>query len=150
MLLKNPKLLTKSITFRIIIWFTIFFSLSFIAINVYAYTFISSVILKGSRAEVEEDIAELREIYWENGLESLKSEVFEDGNNIFLVHLITSVGDSPILRIPAGWAGINPESIKQSKQTAEDGWQYLSDDSKGKIYEIRSLTLSDGSVLPKD
>ncbi|MGB2691006.1 MAG: hypothetical protein WBC96_00780, partial [Thermodesulfobacteriota bacterium] len=63
MFLKNPKLLLKSNSFRLITWYTVLFVLSSLIINIYAYTVISSYIYEQSRAEVEEDILELKEIY---------------------------------------------------------------------------------------
>jgi len=40
MFLKNPRLLLKSSSFRLITWYTILFVLSSLAINIYAYTVI--------------------------------------------------------------------------------------------------------------
>src|SRR3989337_2386344 len=63
MFLKNPRLLLKSNSFRLITWYTLFFILSSLVINIYAYTVISSFIYEQSRKEIEEDIADLAKIY---------------------------------------------------------------------------------------
>ena len=147
MFLKNPRLLFKSSSFRIITWFSVFFFLSFFAINIYAYTFISSAIYKQSRSEVEEDILELRDIYLGSGLESLKLDVFEDSNDVFLVRLSTESGITPLLRIPRDWSGADLGQLERNPLYNKDGWEYLSDSRGGKIFEVRTLLLSGGSIL---
>ncbi len=147
MFLKNPKLLLKSNSFRLITWYTVFFVLSSLAINIYAYTVISSYIYEQSRAEVEEDILELKEIYEENGIEALSADVFEDANDPFFVRLVTSEGISPILRIPDNWENIDPSYVKQNILHSEDGWTNIYDSIEEEEYEIRTLNLAEGSAL---
>jgi signal transduction histidine kinase len=147
MFLKNPKLLLKSNSFRLITWYTIFFVLSSLAINIYAYTVISSYIYEQSRSEVEEDILELKEIYEESGTEALSVEVFEDANDPFFVRLLTSKGESPILRIPEKWKNIDTEYVKQNILAMQDGWIDLEDEMDGERWEIRTLKLAEGSTL---
>jgi signal transduction histidine kinase len=147
MFLRNPKLLLKSNSFRLITWYTVLFVLSSLIINIYAYTVISSYIYEQSRAEVEEDILELKEIYEENGTEALTVEVFEDANDPFLVRLVTSNNESPVLRIPEDWGNINPEYVKQNILPSQDGWVSLEDEVDGEQWEIRTLKLAEGSAL---
>jgi signal transduction histidine kinase len=147
MFLKNPKLLLKSNSFRLITWYTVFFVLSSLAINFYAYTEISSYIYQEERSEVEEDILELEDIYHESGIEALNTEVFEDKDEPFLVRLITNDGASPILRIPSDWENINPRYVEENFAYSEPGWVYVMDEKNEERYEIRTLPLSDGSAL---
>ncbi len=147
MFLRNPKLLLKSNSFRLITWYTVLFVLSSLIINIYAYTIISSYIYEQSRAEVEEDILELKEIYEENGTEALTVEVFEDANDPFFVRLVTSNNESPVLRIPEDWGNINPEYVKQNILPSQDGWVSLEDEVDGEQWEIRTLKLAEGSAL---
>ena len=147
MFLKNPKLLLKSNSFRLITWYTIFFVLSSLAINIYAYTVISSYIYEQSRAEVEEDILELKEIYEESGTAALSVEVFEDANDPFFVRLLTSKGESPILRIPEEWKNIDTEYVKQNILAMQDGWVDLENEMDGERWEIRTFKLAEGSTL---
>ena len=63
MFLKNPRLLFKSNSFRLITLYTILFVLSSLVINIYIYTVISSFIYEQSRSEIEEDLDDLAEIY---------------------------------------------------------------------------------------
>ena len=147
MFLKNPKLLLKSNGFRLITWYTIFFVLSSLAINIYAYTVISSYIYEQSRSEVEEDILELKEIYEESGTEALSVEVFEDANDPFFVRLLTSNGESPILRIPEEWKNIDTGYVEQNILAMQNGWVDLEDEMDGERWEIRTLKLAEGSTL---
>ncbi len=147
MFLKNPKLLFKSNSFRLITWYTVFFVLSSLAVNIYAYTVISSYIYEQSRAEVEEDIFELKEIYEEDGTEAVSVEVFEDANDPFFVRLVTGEGKSPILRIPEEWEDIGSEYVNENIVTTQDGWADLEDKIDGEKWEIRTLIVSDGSAL---
>ena len=147
MFLKNPKLLLKSNSFKLITWYTVFFVLSSLAINIYAYTVISSYIYEQSRSEVEEDILELEEIYEESGIEALRLDVFEDENDPFFVRLITKQGTSPVLRIPPDWENVNPGYVEESILHSENGWAYVTDGRGGEEYEIRTLQLADGSAL---
>jgi len=61
MLLKNPSLLFKSNSFKLITFFTILFVISSLAINLYAYSVISNFIYIQSRSEIEKDILEFNE-----------------------------------------------------------------------------------------
>ena len=147
MFLKNPKLLFKSNSFKLITWYTMFFVLSSLAINIYAFTVISSYIYEQSRAEVEEDIHELKEIYEDDGVEALSLEVFEDANDPFFVRLVTSDGNSPVLRIPGDWKNIGPDYVSQNILAAQDGWVDLQDKMDGERWEIRTFNLAEGAAL---
>jgi len=147
MFLKNPKLLFKSNSFRLITLYTVFFVLSSLAINTYVYTVISSYIYEQSRAEVEEDIVELKEIYEESGTEALSLEVFEDANDPFFVRLLTSEGKSPILRIPEDWKNVGPDYVEQNIHPTQDGWVDLAEEMDGERWEIRTLKLAEGTAL---
>ncbi|MGB2692680.1 MAG: HAMP domain-containing sensor histidine kinase, partial [Thermodesulfobacteriota bacterium] len=126
---------------------TVLFVLSSLIINIYAYTVISSYIYEQSRAEVEEDILELKEIYQENGTEALTVEVFEDANDPFFVRLVTSNKESPVLRIPEDWENISPDYVKQNILPSQDGWVSLGVEIDGEQWEIRTLQLAEGSAL---
>lgn len=147
MFLKNPKLLFKSNSFRLITFYTIFFVMSFMVINIYAFTVISSYIYEQTRAEVEEDILEFKDIYENDGIEALSIEVFEDASDPYFVRLATSEGNSPILRIPENWKNIGPEYVKNNIMPSHEGWVDLQDKMDGERWEIRTLILAEGSAI---
>ncbi len=73
MFLKNPRLLFKSNSFRLMTLYTILFVLSSLVINIYIYTVISSFIYEQSRSEIVEDLDDLAEIYKDEGVEAFKA-----------------------------------------------------------------------------
>jgi signal transduction histidine kinase len=151
MFLRNYRLLLKSSSFRLITWYTVLFVLSSLVINIYAYTVISSFIYEQSRKEIEEDIVELGELYQEDGLEALREDVFEDEDeeDPFLVHLVGSEGNVLISRIPEDWseAGFNIVQLEERSYSKEEEWKYLRGGNNENRFEIRSLSMSDGSTL---
>ncbi|KRT64911.1 MAG: two-component sensor histidine kinase [Candidatus Dadabacteria bacterium CSP1-2] len=147
MFLKNPRLLLKSNSFRLITWYTLFFILSSLVINIYAYTVISSFIYEQSRKEIEEDIADLAKIYQENGLEALREDVYEDEEESFLIRLIGNQGNTLISRIPKDWSGFNVEQLEKSDYPKNKEWKYLKGDDNENEFEMTSLSMPDGSTL---
>jgi len=147
MFLKNPRLLLKSSSFRLITWYTILFVLSSLAINIYAYTVISSFIYEQSRKEIEDEMGEFVEIYRGNGLAALRKDVFEDEDNPFLVRLIGNQDNTLILRIPKDWSGFNIEQLEKSDYPKNREWKYLKGGDNENEFEITSLSMSDGSTL---
>src|SRR3990172_587213 len=147
MFLKNPRLLLKSNSFRLITWYTLFFILSSLVINIYAYTVISSFIYEQSRKEIEEDIADLAKIYQENGLEALREDVYEDEEESFLIRLIGNQGNTLISRIPKDWSGFNVEQLEKSDYPKNKEWKYLKGDDNENEFEMTYLSMPDGSTL---
>lgn len=148
MFLKNYRLLLKSTSFRLITWYTLFFILSSLAINIYAYTVISSYIYAQSRKEIAQDINELSEIYREKGLEALRKKVLEeDSEEPTLVRVVGSQGHTLILRIPKDWSGFNIGQLEKSEGPKNKEWKYLKNGADENEFEITSLRMFDGSTL---
>ncbi|MGH7801420.1 MAG: sensor histidine kinase [Thermodesulfobacteriota bacterium] len=147
MFLKNPRLLLKSSSFRLITWYTLFFILSSLAINIYAYTVISSFIYEQSRKEIEEDIADLAKIYQEDGLEALREDVYEDKEDPFLVRLIGNQDNMLISRIPKDWSSFNIEQLEKSGYPKNKEWKYIKGEENKNEFEITSLSMPDGTTL---
>ena len=147
MFLKNPRLLLKSSSFRLITWYTLLFILCSLVINVYAYTIISSFIYEQSRKEIEEDIDDLAEIYQKDGLEALREDVYEEEDEPFLIRLIGNQGNTLISKIPNDWSGFNIEQLEKSGYLKNKEWKYLKGGDDENEFEITSLSLSNGSTL---
>ncbi|MGH7807614.1 MAG: sensor histidine kinase, partial [Thermodesulfobacteriota bacterium] len=145
MFLKNPKLLLKSSSFRLITWYTLFFILSSLAINVYAYTVISSFIHQQSRKEIEEDIVDLAGIYQEDGLKGVQEDVEDD--EPFLIRLIGNKDNTLFLSIPKDWSGLNIEQVEKSGYPKNKEWKYIKGEENENEFETTSLSISDGSTL---
>ncbi len=146
MFLKNPRLLFKSTSFRLITWYTILFVLSSLVINIYIYTVISSFIYEQSRKEISEDLGDLAEIYQQEGVEAFRTEIFEDPEDPFLVRL-TGIKNGPdILRVPPDWDEFDPAELGAGPLAGEKKWVYMRE-GEDDAYETTSLALPDGSLL---
>ncbi len=146
MFLKNPRLLFKSTSFRLITWYTILFVLSSLVINIYVYSVISGFIYEQSRDEIVEDINDLAGIYGEEGVEAFKTEIFEDPEDPFLVRLTGIKNGADILRVPPDWDEFDPAELGAGPQAGEKKWVYMRE-GEDDAYETTSLELSDGSLL---
>jgi len=148
MFLKTHRLLLKSNTFRLITWYTLFFILSSLIINIYAYSVISSFIYEQSRKDIEQDIDEHEGIYRKNGLETLRKKVLEeDSEEPTLVRLVGSRGETLILRVPKSWSDLNLDQLEKTEYLKNKGWKYLEGNNKENEFEIKSQILFDGSTL---
>lgn len=147
MFLKNPKLLLKSSNFRLITWYTVFFILCSLAINVYAYTVISSFIHAQSRKEIQEDINDFAKVYQGGGLEALRRDVFEDEDETFLIRLIGSNYSPIISRIPKDWSTLGVRQLEKSSYPKENEWKILKGGKGENEFEITSRRMSDGTTL---
>lgn len=146
MFLKNPRLLFKSNSFRLITWYTVIFVLSSLVINIYAYTIISSFIDEQGRREIREDLRDLAEIYQENGLEAFRKEVFEDPDDPYLVRLTGSAGNTLVLRTPKDWPKEEKGQLEHSTDPKDGEWRILGAGEEGES-EIISSRMPDGSII---
>lgn len=146
MFLKNPRLLLKSNSFRLITWYTVIFVLSSLVINIYAYTVISSFIDEQGRREIREDLRDLAEIYQENGLEAFRKEVFEDPDDPYLVRLTGSAGNTIVLRTPKDWPEEEKGQLEHSTDPKDGEWRILGAGEEGES-EIISSRMPDGSII---
>lgn len=144
MFLKNPRLLFKSNSFKLITLYTILFVLSSLVINIYIYTVISSFIYEQSRSEIVEDLDDLAEIYKDEGVEAFKLEIFEDEEDPFLVRLTGRGDGADVLRVPKNWEDFDSRELGPG--TGDREWIYVRE-GEDDAYETTSLTLSDGTIL---
>ncbi|MEQ9618923.1 MAG: HAMP domain-containing sensor histidine kinase [Deltaproteobacteria bacterium] len=145
MFLRNPRLLLKSSSFRLITWYTLLFVLSSLAINIYIYTVISAYIYEQSRLEITEDLYDLAEIYREEGIEALRTEIFEDEEDPFIFQLSEGRENTVMLRTPKDREDFDAGALTQTGDAEEGEW--LSFSQGDEEYEITSLTFPDGYIL---
>ena len=143
MFLRNPRLLFKSSSFKLITIYTILFVLSSIGINFYIYSVISDYIYLESREEIGEDMADLAEIYEDEGIEKFRKEVFEDPEDPFLVRLAGRGSVADILRVPKDWDDFEEGDLPAAPASE---WVFIRE-GEDDAYEVSSATLEDGSVL---
>ncbi len=145
MFLKNPKLLFKSSSFRLITWYTVIFIISSLIINIYAYSVISSFIYEQSRDEIYEDLDEMGVLYEEEGFQALYDDVFEDEyESIF--HRFTDIdGQTLIIRVPEDWEEFDIDEFNLNSNPENTDWMTLK--GKEQQYEFKSKILFDGTIL---
>ncbi len=144
MFLKNPKLLFKSNSFKLITLYTILFIAYSLIINIYSYTAISSFIYDQSRDEIIEEIEELGEMYKEEGFDAVYEDIFEDEYESMLFHIKDTNSKTVLLRVPEDWEDFREEQLNQIFQGE---WNYLENNEGDEEFELTSLELQDGSIL---
>ena len=145
MFLKNPKLLFKSSSFRLITWYTVLFIVSSLIINIYTYSVISSFIYEQSREEIYEDLDEMGVLYEEEGLETLREDVFEDDYESIFHRLIGENGQTLILRVPEDWEEFDVNQLNAISNPGNTEW--ISVKGEEQEYEFKSKVLFNGTVL---
>lgn len=145
MFLKNPKLLFKSSSFRLITWYTIFFVLSSLIINIYAYSLISSFIYDQSREEIIEDFEEFDDIYEEGGIDAVIEDTEDDPDDY--LRFIGQDGKNILFILPEDWEDLDETTLESKLITKFDEWEFLEGEESVREFEVISKKLFDGSIL---
>lgn len=145
MFLKNPKLLFKSNSFKLITFYTVFFIISSLIINLYAYTVISSFIYSQSREEIIEDFEEFDEIYAEGGLDAIIEDAADDQDDY--LRFIGADGKNLFFVFPEDWEDIDKNILETKKVEEFEEWEYLEGEESERDYEIISKKLFDGTII---
>lgn len=148
MFLKNPKLLFKSSSFKLITWYTVFFIISSLIINIYAYTVISSFIYDQSREEIIEDFDEFNEIYEEGGVDAVIEDAEDsDSEADDFMRFVGTNEENLIFILPEDWEGVDKEKLKTDRIQRFEHWNFVEGEDSKKDYELISKKLSNGSIL---
>ena len=150
MFLKPLNRISKTIGFRLALWNSTFFLLSFLIIFAFAYFYLSSSIREYDRENIWLELNECATQFQRGGMDGLKREVdFEKqaagGRNLFFVRLAGSENDTLFLNIPDQWEGFDPKQLLDGRLYPDREWFDLR--VKGNGAEIISLRLPDGHLL---
>src|SRR5260370_25511752 len=147
----NPKhlvTLRKTITFRLILWYSAFFILSTSFLFLLAYFLLSSSVRQKDREETHQKLGEYAAQYQTGGMEALKKEVSLEGKSgkedPLFVRIAGPQNTTIFLNVPDHWTDFDLtqlESLSRGKSGQPISLQ-TRDGSKG--LEIESLPLSDG------
>ena len=146
MFLKNPKLLFRSTSFRLISTAMLLFLLGALAINFYSYYLVSKYIYDQSRDEIEEEISDLSKLYQKEGLEAVREDAFEEEDDRFLVRIISSDNSILLDRKPKGWPSSEDDTERSAAAENLEEWRYLTADQSIRA-EVVSKRLSDGKTI---
>src|SRR6266436_2180590 len=104
--LKNLVNLRKTITFRLILWYSAFFILSTSFLFVLAYFLLSSSVRRKNREETHQKLSEYAAQYQAGGIEALKNEVGLEGRSARedpFVRLVGPQNTMLFLFVPHHW-----------------------------------------------
>src|SRR5437764_11304148 len=104
---KHLSRIRRTITFRLILWYSTFFILSTSFLFVLAYVLLSSSVRQKDREEIHQKLGEYSAQYRAGGLEALKTEVSLEersakGNSIF-VRVAGPQNNTLFLNTPERW-----------------------------------------------
>lgn len=145
MFLKNPKLLFKSNSFKLITWYAVLFVISSLIINIYAYTVISSFVYDKSREEIIEDFEEFDEIYKEGGINAVIEDTEDDPDDY--LRFIGQDGKNLLFIFPEDWEDLDDVNLESKPIETFDEWEFLQGEESDREFEVISKKLFDGSVI---
>jgi len=150
MFLKFLNRLRKTIGFRLALWYSAIFLLSFLILFTFAYLNLSSAVRKYDRDNIRVELLECSAHIQMGGVDALKKEVeFErhlnKGKNIFFVRLTDPENQILFLTVPDGWTGFDPKELQAKHLEVTKGWLEIKG-TEG-VMEIASRRLPDGHLL---
>ena len=150
----NPKHLVslrKTITFRLILWYSAFFILSTSFLFLLAYFLLSSSVRQKDREETHQKLGEYAAQYQTGGIEALKKEVSLEGGSgketPLFVRLVGTRVTTIFLNAPEHWKDFDLTQLDGISRNRSQQPVYLQARDREKGLEIQSTVLPDGSVL---
>ena len=142
--------LRKTITFRLILWYSAFFILSTSFLFILAYFLLSSSVRRKDREETHQKLREYAAQYQAGGITALKNEVGLEGRsateNPWFVRLVGAQNVTLFLNAPEHWKDFDLTDLDGNSRNREQPI-YLQTRDRGKGLEIESTVLADGNVL---
>jgi len=142
--------LRKTITFRLILWYSAFFILSTSFLFLLAYFLLSSSVRRKNREETHQKLSEYAAQYQAGGIEALKNEVGLEGRSARedpFVRLVGPQNTMLFLNAPAHWKDFDLTQLDGNSRNTSEELVYLQTRDRKRALEIESTVLSDGSVL---
>ncbi len=150
----NPRHLVslrKTITFRLILWYSAFFILSTSFLFLLAYFLLSSSVRQKDREETHQKLGEYAAQYQTGGIEALKKEVSLEGGSgketPLFVRLVGTRDTTVFLNAPEHWKDFDLTQLDGISRNRSQQPVYLQARDREKGLEIQSTVLPDGSVL---
>src|SRR3989442_12133855 len=109
MFLKRLSHIRKTITFRLILWYSAFFVLSTSFLFLLAYFLLSSSVRQKDREETHQKLGEYSAQYQTGGIEALKNEVGLEGRSAkdpLFVRVAGPQGSTVFLNSPGPWKNL--------------------------------------------
>src|SRR6266446_4191902 len=150
----NPRHLVslrKTITFRLILWYSAFYILSTSFLFLLAYFLLSSSVRQKDREETHQKLGEYAAQYQTGGIEALKKEVSLEGGsgkeNPLFVRVVGPQNTTIFLNAAEHWKEFDLSALACGSRKTNKQPVYLQARDREKGLEIQTTVLSDGSVL---
>lgn len=149
MSLKRLSRVRRTITFRLILWYSAFFILGTTFLFVIAYALLSSSVRQKDREEVHEKLGEYAAQYRAGGLEALGTEVTLEersakGEALF-VRVVGPQNVTLFLNTPERWREFDLAQLGSGRAAVQPVLLRTRDDQKA--LEVESTPLADGLLL---
>ena len=148
MFLRHLSRIRRTITFRLILWYSTFFIVSTSFLFIIAYGLLSSSVRQKDREEIHQKLGEYAAQYRAGGIEALKNEVELEGRSAkegpFFVRVAAPQNTTLFLDAPEQWKDFdlaqlgNSPSKEPTRLPTRDGTKAL---------EIETTLLGDGNLL---
>jgi signal transduction histidine kinase len=151
MFLRRLRRIRRTITFRLILWYSTFFILSTSFLFILAYVLLASSVREKNRAETHQKISEYAAQYRVGGLEALKNEVSleqrSDKAEAFFVRVVGPQNTNLFLSSPERWKDIDLAQIENNPAGGSNHIVNIQTRDGAKAVEIESTPLPNGNIL---
>src|SRR5260370_9674481 len=143
--------LRKTISFRLILWYSAFFILSTSFLFLLAYFLLSSSVQQKDRQETHQKLSEYAAQYQAGGIDALKNEVGLEGRsageNPLFVRVVGPQNRTVFLNAAEHWKDLDLTQLGVNSRNQNQQPVYLQARDGEKGLEVQSTVLPDGSVL---
>src|SRR5882757_5261994 len=151
MFLSRLRRIRRTITFRLILWYSTFFILSTSFLFILAYVLLASSVREKNRAETHQKISEYAAQYRSGGLEALKNEVGleerSDKADAFFVRVAGPQNTNLFLNSPERWKDIDLAQLDSNTAGGSTHTVNIQTRDGAKAVEIESTPLPNGNIL---
>ena len=145
------KHLRKTVSFKLTVWYSGIFILSFLLLFLLAYFLLSSSLNRQDKEAIQLKLKELLALYQTGGIELLEREVsiekkFEKKNSFF-IRLAGPENKTLFLLIPYQWAQFDIKNLERATSHINTTWIRLPARNNRDVLEIASARLTDDYLL---
>ena len=153
MFLRHLSRIRRTITFRLILWYSTFFIVSTSFLFIIAYGLLSSSVRQKDREEIHQKLGEYAAQYRAGGIEALKNEVELGGRSAkegpFFVRVAAPQNTTLFLDAPEQWKDFDLAQLGSSPSKENEEPTRLPTREGTKALEIETTLLGDGN-LPQE
>ena len=151
MFLRHLSRIRRTITFRLILWYSTFFIVSTSFLFIIAYGLLSSSVRQKDREEIHQKLGEYAAQYRAGGIEALKNEVELEGRSAkegpFFVRVAAPQNTTLFLDAPEQWKDFDLAQLGSSPSKENEEPTRLPTREGTKALEIETTLLGDGNLL---